>query len=239
MDSALPQGLDLSKVPSMIPPPGIQPNLVNPETLADTIIAMSATTSILAIALLSARLYSTLGITRSVGYDDYVCVAGMVFSLAYMGLILNTRDYARHMWDMPLAGYTSRYFKILLSGAIIGALGLLFAKLSILLLLFRLFSPNRRFRYSIYVGIVWATLISLVTVVIATALCSPRKGEAFNNIMVAQRCHHLQSWAVAQGALNVLLDFYILYLPIPVVWKLQLGRNRRVGVLGVFMTGLM
>ncbi len=163
----------------------------------------------------------------------------MIFSLAYMGLVLNTKDYARHMWDMPLAGYTSRYFKIILSETIVGALGLLFAKLSILLLLFRLFSPNRRFRYSIYIGIVWASLISFTTVIVATALCSPRRGEAFNNMAVIQRCGHQQTWAVVQGALNVLLDFYILYLPIPVVWKLQLGKNRKIGVLGIFMTGLM
>jgi len=130
-------------------------------------------------------------------------------------------------------------FKLILSETIVGALGLLCAKLSILLLLFRLFSPNRRFRYFIYVGIAWATVISLTTVIAAAALCSPRRGEAFNSIMVTQRCPHQEIWAVVQGTLNVLLDFYILYLPIPVIWKLQLGKNRKIGVLGIFMTGLM
>lgn len=223
----------------MTPPPGIQPNFVHPKTLADTVIAISITTSILAMLLLSARLYSTLRITRSIGYDDYVCVAAMIFSLAFSSLSLNTRDYARHSWDMPLTGYTSRFLKIVLSMCIVWALGTLFAKLAILLLLFRLFSPNRRFRYFIYVGIIWTTLMSLTSVVVVAALCSPRRREAFNNIMVAQRCRDLNTWSIIQSSLNVLLDFYILYLPIPVVWKLQLGKRRKIGVLGIFMTGLM
>ncbi len=49
----------------MAPPPGIEPKFVNPVTLADTVIAVSATTSVLAFVLLSMRLYSTLRITRS------------------------------------------------------------------------------------------------------------------------------------------------------------------------------
>lgn len=238
MTSALPQGLDLSKVPSMLPPPGVQPNFVNPKTGAEAIIAISATTSILGVILLSGRLYSTLRITRSAGYDDYACVAAMIFSLAYMGLNLHMMDYARHMWDMPIASFTPSVFKIIFYATICGALGLMFAKLSILLLLFRLFSPDRRFRYSIYVGIVWTTLISLTTVIVAGALCAPRKGESFDSLTLVQRCKNEEIWAAVQGALNVALDFYILYLPVPVIWKLQLGRKRKIGVLGIFMTGL-
>ena len=239
MNSALPQSIDLSTPPTVMPPPGVRPNFANPTTLAESIIAISTTTSVLAITLLFTRLYSTLRVTRSVGYDDYACVIAMIFSLVYMSLIINIRDYSRHMWDIQITGLTSGYFKIILSETIIRALGLLFAKLSILVLLLRLFSPNRRFRYAIYVGIVWTTLVSLTTVIVAGALCAPRKGEAFDGMKFAQRCGHSQIWATVQGALNVVLDFYILYLPIPVVWKLQLERNRKIGVLGIFATGLM
>ena len=239
MNSALPQGLDLSKIPSMMPPPGIQPNFVNPTTLSEPIIAVSATTSILAVTLLFARLYSTSRITRSAGYEDYTCVAAMTFSLAYMGLVLYTREYARHTWDMPITGYTSSYFSIILSETVIGAIALLFSKLSILLLLFKLFSPNRRFGLFIYIGIIWTSLVSVTTVIVTGVMCTPRRGESFNSLAVAWRCQHEDIWAVIQGALNVNLDFYILYLPVPVIWKLQLGTNRKFGVLGIFMTGLM
>lgn len=67
------------------PPPGVKSDFVNPVTLAHSIVAISATTSVLAVALLLVRLYSTLRITRSASYDDGASVLALVFSLAYVG----------------------------------------------------------------------------------------------------------------------------------------------------------
>ena len=35
------------------------------------------------------------------------------------------------------------------------------------------------------------------------------------------------------------VDFYLLYLPLPIVWKLQMDRKRKLGVIAIFLTGLM
>ena len=188
MESNFPQGLDLSKIPSMLPPPGLQPDFVDPTTLAEPIVAISSTTSALAIILLSARLYSTVRITRSTGYDDCACIAAIIFSLAYMSLIVNTRRYARHTWDMPITEYASSFEKIVFSQIIIGAMSLMFAKLSVLFLLFRLFSPNRLFRFAIYFGIAWATLISLTSIIVSISLCAPHRKETFGSLTLVARC---------------------------------------------------
>lgn len=226
-------------IPSVPPPFGVDPNFINPLTLADAIVAVSATTSVLAILFLSMRLYSTLVITRSASYDDGASILAMLFSLAFISLILSTKDDARHGWDQPISAYTPSYFKIIFSATIIAALGLLFSKLSVLLLLFRLFSPTQAFRYLVYIAIIWATLITLTSLIVAGALCAPWSGESFNSLMVVERCTHQATWAVVQGALDMLLDFYILYLPIPMVWKLHMEQRRKVGVIAIFMTGFM
>ena len=233
------QDFDPSMIPAAPPPAGTTPNFQDPVTLAKIITASSATTLTLAILLLSARLYSTLRVTRSAGYDDISCILALVFSLAYVGLVAHTSGYSRHTWDLPISSFTSSYFKIILSESFLGALGLLFSKLSILLLYFRLFSPNTRFRRFILGGILWTTLINLTSFIVAAALCAPRRGETFGGLTSIKRCTDLQTWALIQGSLNVLLDFYILYLPVPVVWSLKLDRKRRLGVLAIFMTGLM
>ena len=157
----------------------------------------------------------------------------------YRRLVVNTRDNARHQWDLPITAYTASYFKIILVETIIAAIGFLFSKASILFLLFRLFSPTQRFRYFTYIGIIWAIIISSASLIIAGALCAPRQGESFSSVMVAERCTHEDIWAVVQGTLNMLLDFYIFYLPIPMVLKLQMGRKKKIGVMAIFMTGLM
>lgn len=239
MSSSLPPGINPAMLPSMAPPSGVEPNFINPVTLADATIAVSATTSVLAVVFLSMRLYSTLGITRSASYDDGASIVAMMFSLAYIGLVISTKENARHGWDLPVSALTASYFKIILSESIIAALGFLFSKVSVLLLLFRLFSPTRNFRYLVYIGIVWATVISLVTLVVAGALCVPWPGESFSSLTVVERCTHQETWAVVQGPLNMLLDFYILYLPIPMVWKLQMGQRRKIGVTAIFMTGFI
>lgn len=239
MATQLPSGLDLSMVPVAEPPVGIIPNFQNPVTLTDAIVAVSATTSVLAIFFLFARLYSTLGVTRSAGIEDATCVLASVFSLAYIGLVVDTKEYSRHIWDLPISYFTDRYFKIIMSETFFGALGLLLSKLSILLLYFRQFSPNKRFRGFICFGIICTVMINITTIIVDVALCAPRQGESFSSLSSIQRCTHLQTWAVVQGSLNILLDFYIVYLPVPVVWSLHLYAKKKIGVLAIFMTGLM
>ncbi|KAL8821067.1 MAG: hypothetical protein Q9223_000829 [Gallowayella weberi] len=230
MASSLPPGL-LDMIPAGLPPTGVQPNFIHPVTLGKEIIAVSVVSSVLAVALLCTRLYSTLRITRSAWYDDITSVLATVFALAYIALIINTRDYSRHSWDLPISALTSSFFKIILAQAIIGASSILLSKMSILLLLYRLFAPNKRFRYFVYIGLLWAILTFCTSLVVALALCVPRPREAFISLQ--------DIWAVVQGALNVLLDFYILYIPVPIIWKLQMGRNRKFGVIAIFMTGFV
>jgi hypothetical protein len=239
MGITLPPGVPLSQIPSAAPPPGVKPNFVNPVTLADATVAVSATTLVLAIILVSLRLYSTLRITRSASYDDGACVVALIFAASFVGLIVSVKDDARHAWDLPLSALTDRWGEIFFCEQIVLALGNLFAKLSILLLLLRLFSTTKKFRYMVYFGIMWTTVIPLTSIIVASALCAPRKHESFGSFSLLNRCAQTKTWAVVQGVLNVCLDFYILYLPIPLVWKLQMEIQRKLGVMAIFMTGFM
>ncbi|KAL2037841.1 hypothetical protein N7G274_009315 [Stereocaulon virgatum] len=239
MASSLPPGVSLDMIPSTPPPLGVVPNFVNPVSLAHPIVAVSVITSVLAVILVFIRLCSTLRITRSASYDDGACVLALVFSLAYIGLVVSTNDHARHGWDIPLSAFTASYLKIILAETIIGAFALVCSKTSIFLLLFRLFSPTPRFRHLVYIGIIWTAVVGLASIIIAGALCAPRHGEFFSSLTVAERCSHESILAVTQGTLYMLLDFYMFYLPIPMVMKLQMGRKRKIGVLAIFMTGLI
>lgn len=240
MSSAgMPSNTPLDMIPSAPPPKGIRPNFVNPPTLETEIIAVTVVSSALALGLVYIRVYSTLRITRSAWYDDTACVCAIVFSLAFGGLLISTKDKAKHGWDLPIISLSSTYLKIIIAETMLRSLGILFSKLSILLLLLRLFASVQRSRYSIYIAIVWTSLISGLSIVIAAALCSPRSGESFGDRHVQRRCARQSTWAVVQGSMNVLLDFFILYIPLPVVWNLQMGSRRKWGVLAIFMTGLM
>ena len=115
----------------------------------------------------------------------------------------------------------------------------MFAKFSILILLFRIFSQIKGFRYAIYFGASLTAIISATSIVVDGALCAPRAGESFGDMRVSMRCSRETIWAVVQGTLNVVLDFYIFCLPLPIVWKLQLAPRRKIGLSVIFMTALM
>lgn len=238
MVSSLPRDLSLDKVPVAHPPQGVTSDFVHPVTLSTEIVTVSIISLTLALILLCIRLYATLRITRSASYDDTAVACASIFSLAYVSLIIADRKYSRHAWDTPLSFYTRSSLKVILSETIILAIGFLCAKTSILLLFRRLFALSRSSRYCVYIGIVWTTIIASLAITIDAALCAPRSGESFD-FHIGQRCQRQKIWSVVQGCSNILLDFFILYIPIPMVWKLQLDRGKKIGVSAIFLTGFM
>lgn len=110
-------------------------------------------------------------------------------------------------------------------------------KLSIFLLYLRIFAPNRKFRIYTYLGILWIFLLHAITTSLYAVFCAPRGQENWLTSYMSTRCRHDQKLALAASVFNLISDLYIICLPIPAVWKLQLPRKKKVGVLVVFMTG--
>ena len=57
--------------------------------------------------------------------------------------------------------------------------------------------------------------------------------------MKTPRCARTATLGQVQSAVNVVSDFYLLVIPIRAVWTLQMPRRERLGVIGIFMVGLM
>ena len=66
----LPPGTDLSKVALQEPPPGVEQNLVNPESTANTAIAVTVLFTILMFVFVCMRMYTKLFVSRAWGWDD-------------------------------------------------------------------------------------------------------------------------------------------------------------------------
>jgi len=109
-------------------------------------------------------------------------------------------------------------------------------KLSLLLLYYRLFSRNKTMRYLIYTGIAFQALFYLASVGFyseAEALCVSSAS--------AQTKFYTREWTftIVSGVINVLTDFYVLILPVATVWSLQLTSRQKIGIIGIFLTGLL
>ena len=110
-------------------------------------------------------------------------------------------------------------------------------KLSILLLYHRLFSINVRFRYLIWAGI-FLQIIGYTAftgyaigteVICSSATAAQTKAFCLNTYKVTY----------TQSLFSFLTDVYVLLIPIRVVAGLQLSYRRKIGVIMIFMTGLL
>lgn len=116
---------------------------------------------------------------------------------------------------------------------------LFFPKLSIFFLYRKLFSPNRLTLNLIYCGLALAIATYWSSIPLDTYYCTPRKGQEWNSPAVRHICNKIIPYSIVQGSLNVVLDLYILYIPVPIVRALQLSPQKRAGVIFVFMHGVL
>jgi hypothetical protein len=112
------------------------------------------------------------------------------------------------------------------------------AKSAILALYIRLFGSVRWLRVTCYVWIALMALFYGSNIVIAVVYCIPHKGESWDGNSF-QRCSKSAWSAVVIGVFSALADFVILILPFPVILKLKVDSTKRVGLICVFLTGLL
>lgn len=93
----------------------------------------------------------------------------------------------------------------------------------------------------ILAGIAVINLFYLSCLVGALILCVPRQGDGGWTSQASQtRCAWPDSQlSLAQGIFSTLSDFYVLAIPLHMVWGLNLPLRRKVGVSAIFLTGLL
>ena len=115
----------------------------------------------------------------------------------------------------------------------------LFAKLSLFLLYIQLFRPTDWLRYSAYAGAVVNVLFYTLALVLALIYSVPHPGQTLRQAFQSPRQAHNVAKSLPTACINLILDVYILLLPIAGVSKLQLPIRKKIGVIAVFLTGLL
>ena len=112
------------------------------------------------------------------------------------------------------------------------------AKLSLFLLYYRLFARHQWIKYLVYLGIGSAAAMYTAVMIVYGYLCLPRHKESWIEAGLSSRCHkQFIMIGYVRGPFNVLSDLYLLLLPLPAVWQLQLPLRKRLGIVGIFLTG--
>ena len=110
-------------------------------------------------------------------------------------------------------------------------------KVSLLLLLHRIFAISRAFRIQIYIveGMVVAFWISAT---VADCLsCFPLEWGWLNGNDNPKYCINYNIFWLVTGIIESVIDLIILVLPFRIISKLHLDRSKRISVIGIFLLG--
>ena len=88
-----------------------------------------------------------------------------------------------------------------------------------------------------WIGASISVTFYVAVTIIAFALNSPWPGESFLEGILSWRHHEFLQFSIPTGVIGMLVDLYLLILPIPVVLGMQISTVKKLGVLIVFMTG--
>lgn len=149
--------------------------------------------------------------------------------------------YYRHLWDTPVCWFDGRYLRLPFIQTVIFSPALFFPKAAVFLLYVQLFGVEKRFRVSVYVGLVITLLVYLSNIPLAAIYAAPRIGQSWESLLLVLQAneHPFALGGTVQSAIATALDFYIFFLPFPILSRLQLPSRRRWQLIGVFSTALL
>ncbi|KAL2819495.1 hypothetical protein BJX63DRAFT_439029 [Aspergillus granulosus] len=242
MDSGTPN-VDLSRIPLSEPPPGEVTNFVDPESISWAgRLSIYLTLPIMAIAVLL-RAYVRLR-KHQVGTDDYLLALGAVGTVSFCGTLLPiflNDVWGRHAWDIPVSSIVPWYFEYSVTAGCLYNTSAMFIKISILAFYFRMFSPSPRARALIWAGIVVICLVYMGLTISMLAWMVPRRGDGGWGSPANLRRMGNSSRIIdfTQGVFSVVSDFYVLVIPTAIVFRLQMAKNRKIGVACIFLVGFV
>lgn len=104
------------------------------------------------------------------------------------------------------------------------------------MLYYRLFGSKNYMRYAIVFGISFSFLFYFGAMTATAILCAPKVGHPW----VEAKCTQVvAAVGLSIGIVNLALDIFLLILPIPVILSLQLSVKKKIGILAIFMVGLV
>ncbi|KAF2247906.1 hypothetical protein BU26DRAFT_322807 [Trematosphaeria pertusa] len=194
----------------------------------------SAFTGIALITVLL-RLYTRFFLVRCAGVEDYMVTLAMICSIGLTICIGIQAEYGMGRHIAELKPQDMRHtLKAFWASLIVYYLSLGLTKSSILLQYRRVF-PTKKFRIAC-----WATMGVVIAYTIWTVFgsifaCLPIR--AFWTKEQPSKCINQFAMWFTNAAINIVTDFAIIILPMPVIRRLNLARRQKQALIGIFAVG--
>jgi len=231
---------DINLIPAMQPPPGVQPNFVDPVTMYPAVLGVAIATIIPMTISIAIRIFTKAYLLRDMRIEEYFALIASAGIIVWDAMFVSVSydGFSRHLWDVRAVDvHHLSYMNY--TAEISNAFTMFFAKASILLQLKRLFCVGERtpIYWSIHILLFLNTAYAISAMFTFIFQCSPRE-KTWNPLMEGQ-CINIAAAVIAQGCVNLFLDLGILITPIWAIWHLQLPMKRKLGISAVFGVGIV
>ncbi|CAG9975140.1 unnamed protein product [Clonostachys byssicola] len=192
------------------PPPGVIPNFENPPDAGRiATIAVFAVCYPLSTALFATRIYSKIVIIRQLVLED-VIRHGMGY----------------HTWDVAPDEYAEMLEVWVYITSILYEPAAYFTKVTLLLLLARVFAVHTKISKGIHYFNVALLIAYIPLLAVKIALCQPIPG--FWRQDVEGRCLDLREILIIDVAFAIATDTLIFTIPIPLIWQLRTPWTKKI-----------
>ncbi|KAH8898089.1 hypothetical protein GQ53DRAFT_678044, partial [Thozetella sp. PMI_491] len=215
------------------PNPGDYPEL-DAETRVPILVGVSIAFLAFSSIMVLLRLYTRFFVVRSAGADDYTIVFAQVLNIGVAVTTILQANYGlgRHVWLVDQVT-TIKQLQSLFAGEVIYNMTQIMTKVSILLQYRRIFRDDWTKRVSLWLmifllvwGAVQEVLVGMACIPISI-LYPSQAAICINSLMV---------WYLT-SVMNIITDFVVFMVPMPVIKNLQLRKRQKLLVVGIFCLG--
>jgi hypothetical protein len=203
-----------------------------------TIFVVCLILSILSILTVCSRLW-VRGKARGLAGDDYMATLSMVFALVYSILCIVQTKYGLGLpLNLRPPANTGIYSRVNYAGRPIYQIGISFFKVALLISYLRLLQGTD---HKVYRLVVWSTIALVFLAHLGCALslvfaCNPvnKSWEPW----VSGTCLPTGPSFTGYAVVTIVSDVVVAILPIPMLMKLNVRTEKKLGLIGIFMLGL-
>ncbi|KAL8904400.1 MAG: hypothetical protein Q9207_003296 [Kuettlingeria erythrocarpa] len=199
------------------------------------IIATSVALIVLTTAFVSLRLLSRRLSRAGFWWDDFYAVIALVFCVVSWSTMFVQigHGYGRHIYTFgeDKSKNTRLWLRTLYVFEPLYHTSTTLAKYSILAFYYRIFAIPQ-FRRILWIIAAFVTCYVISVDLVCLFQCTPV--HSFWDVGVPGHCINIDRFFLASGAVNVLLDFIIFALPIPLLWRLRTSFNQKLVLTAIF-----
>ncbi|KAI0178975.1 hypothetical protein GGR52DRAFT_534303 [Hypoxylon sp. FL1284] len=228
--------------PALPPPDGVKLELDNPPNRND--LGVAVTTVCLCVSTIAFGLaaYAKLRCVKKVHLEDFFVFASYGLSIGVCYCLYETLTgvgFFVHQWNVRVKNI-SHLFYIVHVGSILYSVGIMLFKVAIILQWKRIFVPRGTkgpFYWTCH-ALLWINvLLYSIIVIVICASCKPFR-KLWDQLSPGYCSADRQIIDISTAVGNLISDLVILVLPQRVIWKLQIKKEKKIGIAFIFFVGI-